>query len=116
MLKDVIARPGDVVARYGGEEFAVLLPESELAGALHIADLIHQHLAAAAIPFPDSPSDHCVTASIGAAAMWPDSHQPALALVEAADAALYRAKNEGRNRTASAPSIHDPLDPAPERD
>lgn len=116
VLKDVIARPGDVVARYGGEEFAVLLPESELAGALHIADLIHQHLAAAAIPFPDSPSDHCVTASIGAAAMWPDSHQPALALVEAADAALYRAKNEGRNRTASAPSIHDPLDPAPERD
>jgi diguanylate cyclase (GGDEF)-like protein len=102
VLEETVARPGDLVARYGGEEFAVLLPECDLTGALCVADRIHACLAEAAIPFAESPLGTTVTVSIGAAAVLPRRGLALGTLIEAADDALYVAKDEGRNRTATA--------------
>lgn len=89
-------RTGDVVARFGGEEFAVLLPGSRLQDAAAVAARLRAALAGAAVPRPDGGS---VTASIGVAAQIADEIDP-LALISAADAALYRAKHAGRDRVA----------------
>lgn len=75
----------DLLARYGGEEFAVLLPACTLSEAQQLARRLH-----AGVPEQQ-------TCSIGLA-QW-DGHEPAAALVGRADAALYRAKHGGRNRT-----------------
>ena len=92
-------RAGDTVARYGGEEFAVILPETDLAGAFAVAERIRRAVEALGIPHVASPVGSVVTVSVGVAA----SCGPALdarELLETADAALYRAKRAGRNRTA----------------
>ena len=88
-LRDAL-RPGDVAARFGGEEFAVLLPGIGGALALKVGERIRRDLERT--PWPHEP----VTVSIGAAQATHDE-EPAH-LVARADAALYRAKNEGRNR------------------
>lgn len=89
-------RPGDrsVVARYGGEELAVILPSIPLAGARRIAESIRANVESAIIPgTPDLQS----TVSIGIAT-FPSNAESVDELIAAADAALYRAKEEGRNR------------------
>lgn len=83
-------RPGDVAARFGGEEFAVLLPGIGGALALKVAERIRRDLERTAWPH------EAVTVSIGAAQAT-HGEEPAH-LVARADAALYRAKREGRNR------------------
>ncbi len=83
-------RPGDIAARYGGEEFAVLLPGIDGGLALKVAERIRRDLERTDWPF------EAVTVSIGAAQATRDE-SPAH-LVARADAALYRAKREGRNR------------------
>jgi diguanylate cyclase (GGDEF)-like protein len=91
-----IRRPRDIAARYGGEEFAVILPETDLAGAMRIADSIRQTISAMAIVHEGSPY-HIVTASIGVASAQPSRRSERNILLEAADQALYRAKAAGRN-------------------
>jgi diguanylate cyclase (GGDEF)-like protein len=91
-----IRRPRDIAARYGGEEFAVILPETDLAGALTIAEKIRQAITAMAIVHEGSPYQH-VTASIGVASARVFRGAERSALLEAADQALYRAKAAGRN-------------------
>ncbi len=89
-------RPVDLSARYGGEEFVLLLPNTDAAGALAVAECVHGAVRALAIPHAGS--DHgFVTVSVGVAAMVPGRLQGPAALVEAADAALYDAKRAGRN-------------------
>jgi diguanylate cyclase (GGDEF)-like protein len=94
----------DVEGRYGGEEFVLLLPETLLPGASHIAERIRQAIADLSIPVcranvNQSPVDLRITVSVGVAQMAPDV--PNLdALIERADQALYRAKDMGRNRIA----------------
>lgn len=101
-------RGGEVAARYGGEEFAVLLPEIDEAGALRMARHICDAIAALDIPHAQSPTAACVTVSIGVACMRPAGATAAKSeasftrLVERADAALYVAKAEGRNRVHAA--------------
>jgi len=90
-------RTCDVLGRYGGEEFAVLLPETDLAGARVAGEKMRALVAAAPIPYKDVRLD--VTVSVGVAQVNAGclSHED---LIRAADAALYRAKNSGRNRTS----------------
>jgi two-component system cell cycle response regulator len=88
------SRQSDVVARYGGEEFVVILPETQLFEALQFAEKIRA--AVAAEDFGGMPPR--VTVSIGVATMGHTIFSTAGDLVAAADAALYRAKEKGRNR------------------
>ncbi len=95
-LAEAIKRPGDLVARYGGEEFAVLLPDTNLPGALELAEQLRQGIEALALPHEATPRGH-VTASFGVAAVIPEQGQRPETLIQAADLALYRAKTRGRN-------------------
>lgn len=92
-----IRRPEDLVARYGGEEFAVLLPHTELEGALTLAEELRAAILGLAIEHRGG-SSRCVTVSIGCSACRPAEEQVRFALLRSADAALYRAKQAGRNR------------------
>ena len=100
-VADLIAahgrRTSDLVARYGGEEFALLAPATDAAHALVIAKGICEELARLALPHAKSPYG-VVTISIGVATAMPDDSTTWTALIEQADRALYRAKQEGRNR------------------
>jgi diguanylate cyclase (GGDEF)-like protein len=95
-----IRRPRDIAARHGGEEFAVILPETDLAGALRLAETIRQTIIAMAIVHEGSPY-HIVTACIGVASARPSRGNERNTLLEAADQALYRAKAAGRNTVRS---------------
>ena len=96
------ARATDVVARYGGEEFAVVMPETDAAGALVIAERIRERVKALAFETGQGPLR--VTLSLGIAAV-PDDAARKGDLVERADACLYHAKRNGRDRTVSASSL-----------
>jgi two-component system, cell cycle response regulator len=93
------ARETDIVARYGGEELALVLPETDSAGARAIAERLRA--AAAAADHPTEKGHVRVTISLGIAT-WPGDGAAAEELIEAADKALYRAKQAGRNRVESA--------------
>ena len=96
-----IRRPRDIAARYGGEEFAIVLPETDLAGARLIAENIRHSIVAMKITHEGSPYQ-LVTASIGIASVRPSRGSEGAVLLEAADQALYRAKAAGRNCVRSA--------------
>lgn len=96
-IKERLRRPTDFVARYGGEEFVALLPDTESEGAMEIAEMIRSTIARAGITHPRSPH-RCVTVSVGVAIAYPRRGQSASVLIQEADAALYRAKQTGRNR------------------
>jgi len=90
-------RQSDVVARLGGEEFCILLPETPLLESLQFGEKIRAGFASA--PYPGGPEGpERVSLSGGVAAMPNPRFTEAKALIEAADQALYRAKNNGRNR------------------
>jgi diguanylate cyclase (GGDEF)-like protein len=93
-------RPGDFPARYGGEEFALILPETDVAGAVQVADSVCAAVNVIAIPHEGSSRGH-VTLSVGVAALVPDAGDDAETLVSAADSMLYEAKKNGRNRVVA---------------
>ncbi len=94
-------RSTDMVARYGGDEFVVLLPETSLAKALTVARAIHARVAASPFPLAETLPGGKVTVSIGLAEQTGQRSTPA-SLLEAADQALYQAKNGGRSRVVTA--------------
>lgn len=96
-LAATISRSTDLVARYGGEEFVFLAPSTGLAGAQSMAEKLVRAVEALALPHERSPLGY-VTISVGIALMPRDADSPAQALLQRADAALYRAKSQGRNR------------------
>ncbi|GAC1389895.1 MAG: hypothetical protein NVSMB31_06310 [Vulcanimicrobiaceae bacterium] len=95
-----VTRPSDVFARYGGEEFAIVLPETNLSGAIATAERIRLAIEALGIPHQGSEIGR-VTASLGIATCVPDADSTKEALVNAADKALYFAKSGGRNRVVA---------------
>jgi diguanylate cyclase (GGDEF)-like protein/PAS domain S-box-containing protein len=100
ILGGEIQRPADVAARYGGEEFAVLLPNTDAAGCVRVGERIHRAIHEAGIPHASNAPSGIVTVSVGAVACRPAverSADPAV-MVEAADRALYTAKQTGRDR------------------
>lgn len=97
-----LPRSGDLLARIGGEEFAVLLPATSRFDALKVAERIRRAVEALAIPHPASCVGSAVTVSVGAAQLDPDEDAGFDALFEAADQALYKAKELGRNRVEVA--------------
>lgn len=103
-LRAAINRPGDMVARYGGEEFAVILPQTDAAGARLVAERLQQNLHKAAIAHQDNPPWQVVTVSIGVAVLAPHRDMSCAELLQAADKALYTAKNTGRDRVCTAQS------------
>jgi diguanylate cyclase (GGDEF)-like protein len=98
VIRQAASRAGDFAARYGGEEFIVLIPGADETGAIEFAERLRSACEAQAIPHPASPVGPVVTISLGVAATVPTDDSSAAALIAAADAALYRAKQEGRNR------------------
>lgn len=94
VIRHHVHRPGDVAARYGGEEFAVILPQTDRAGAEKVAESIRGEVAAlAAEPGRDS-----VTLSVGAVSRAARDSDTIDVLLMQADTALYAAKRGGRNR------------------
>lgn len=88
-------RTVDCAARYGGEEFAIVMPETAIAGALHVAERIRSRVDAANFP------GRKITLSIGIAEFPKDANSPQ-AIIAVADEALYRAKRGGRGRVVQA--------------
>jgi diguanylate cyclase (GGDEF)-like protein len=105
VLGEAVRRPMDIVARFGGEEFAVLLPATDGADAFQIATSINK--AVRALDFPNKNSGVCsfVTASLGTYTLEPNGHRTLGEILESVDAALYRAKEEGRDRVVVATEI-----------
>ena len=93
-------RDGDMAARYGGEEFVVMLPGASSAAAAVVAERIRALTEAKVIELSPGHRDQ-IKVSIGIAA-WPVDATDRVKLLEVADAALYRAKNAGRNRVVVA--------------
>jgi len=96
------SREIDEPARYGGEEMAVALPQTGLQGAFEFAERVRQRIEALQLPLLEGEGTLRVTASFGAASLPHSAKVDKDALVAAADAALYRAKRSGKNRTVKA--------------
>lgn len=101
LLNDCTQRTSDLIARYGGEEFVALLPDSDIEGAMTVAEDCLAALNDAGMPHLNSDVAPHVTVSIGVAAMVPVHDKSSTLLIEQADVALYQAKQNGRNRICS---------------
>ncbi|RAR59201.1 diguanylate cyclase (GGDEF)-like protein [Paraburkholderia unamae] len=103
-------RATDMVARYGGEEFAVVLPATNFDGAVIIAEAVRREVASLGIVHEHSEYG-AVTVSIGSATCVPRESEGAQALLRAADAELYAAKEGGRNKVKAREFEGAPPDP-----
>ncbi len=100
-------RRGDVLARYGGEEFVIVLPETDLGGAMVVAEKIRASVASGKIAVGDDPRQ--LTISLGVASTEPPAQVDSVdELLRLADEALFEAKRQGRDRVLAA-SVEDAL-------
>lgn len=97
-----VLRSTDVKCRYGGDEFFVILPDTPLAGAEHVASALTKELALMSVQTAGGPVG--ITVSLGVAGVEP-GERDVTAVVSRVDEALYRAKRSGRNRWIPAPAI-----------
>lgn len=101
VLRDSL-RQSDLLGRIGGEEFSIFLPATDLLGAVEVAEILRQKVAACKIDIQGAPLQ--VTASIGVAHR--DPQQPSIkAIQQRADEAMYEAKKAGRNRVSTFSQI-----------
>jgi diguanylate cyclase (GGDEF)-like protein len=98
-VKGCCHRKADLAVRYGGEEFAVLLPDTDIHGAMVIAEQIRHSVMDKNIIHSGSPLGF-VTVSLGCYSFVPTGRDSMEVFIERADAALYQAKHSGRNRSA----------------
>jgi two-component system, cell cycle response regulator len=98
-------RQVDFPARYGGEEFAVILPAVDVKGALVVAERLRKRVETFGFPSSDGGADLHVTISVGVTEFNADTAYAPAEVIREADRALYRSKEEGRNRvTLSGPA------------
>lgn len=95
-LKQGVMRTGDILARYGGEEFIVMLADTELEGAVEVAEQLRESVQA--IDLSSGGQAVSITCSIGVASEVPANSDQAYRLINRADKALYLSKSAGRNR------------------
>lgn len=95
-LRGQLRRPADIVARYGGEEFAAILPDTNPAGAMRVAETMRSAVQAIGVPHEGS-AFGVITASVGVATLVPQQTEGMPRLLSAADWGLYEAKRRGRN-------------------
>jgi diguanylate cyclase (GGDEF)-like protein len=100
IMQRATARAGEVVARYGGEEFIVVLPGASQSDAVRTAERLQKFINDENISHTASDVADRVTISQGVLSVQPDEDVDPGVLIDRADAALYRAKREGRNRIA----------------
>ncbi len=96
LISQSLRRPGDMVARYGGEEFAVLLPQTDWDGALHLAERTRRSIEQT--PVESAQRKIPLTISVGVAVRVPEDTDGYTQLVADADECLYKAKAAGRNQ------------------
>lgn len=97
-LHSVLQRPSDMIARYGGEEFVALLPETDDKGAAEVAESFRRAVSGLSLPHAFSPVADHVTISLGHATRQASQNHSPQKLLEAADQALFKAKESGRNQ------------------
>lgn len=95
-------RPGDLLARYGGEEFIAILTNTNFEGATALAEELRRHIYEAEMLHGTSPVSKFVTISCGVSSVIPDESISYDVLLKAADEALYKAKEQGRNKIVSS--------------
>ncbi|MDP9084550.1 MAG: diguanylate cyclase [Pseudomonadota bacterium] len=100
-MQGSFTRPTDLAARFGGEEFVVILPATPLAPLLSLGENLRRNVEALRIPHSGSSVSEFVTISVGGATATPQSADSFLSLVATADAALYEAKNSGKNKVVT---------------
>lgn len=100
-LEAAINRDADFLARYGGEEFSAILPDTDIQGAVKVAEEMRQSVKSLHIEHVKSKVSDFVSISIGVASMIPQNDTEQETLIAAADQALYKAKDEGRDRIMS---------------
>lgn len=100
-----VQRSGELAARYGGEEFVVILPGLNAAEAGAVMERVRDAVQALGLPHARAAVAGVVTISAGVAACVPQPGDDPACLVQAADAAMYRAKASGRNRVEVAPAF-----------
>ncbi|NLI46308.1 MAG: diguanylate cyclase [Acidobacteria bacterium] len=100
-MADGLSRAGDSIARYGGEEFAVILPLTDLDGAVKVADHLRRRVEALSIANSASKASPYVTVSCGVTSLTPSQAVSLSDFIRLSDYALYQAKQAGRNRTMS---------------
>ena len=96
VIKGVIKRPRDLAARYGGEEFVVMLMNTTAEGAAVVAEKIRKGIEELGIV--NERIENVITVSLGVASVVPDNEMVPNELIDAADRALYKAKEDGRNK------------------